>query len=142
MELTDGSLLVDFRESRLKEHICVLIGRDDFDRLQNDDRLFLNIIVGDHTSTSYLVTYEELYDEVLDELSEDELDQMEELGEEDLENYERELFSDYILKRDIYSYQDLMNYHSGDIEIWEHPTQSGDDLVTICFIPSSSDSDN
>lgn len=117
------------------DHVVAVITETEFERLKSDEDLFLNVIAEGHSTKSYLVTYEELLDEVLDELDLDKIVKLEGMDEDDRKDFEKELISDYIMKRDIYSYGDLMSYPSGEIDIWRHPMQSGEVLVSIDFFP-------
>lgn len=99
--------------------ISLVMSSVDYDRWVNDNDTFIRVFVHDNNLVTYsMTTYDNLWKEAQYCLSDDARIILDQLEGDAYDNFKDELFSDFIMRTDAYSYNDYINSDSFVPYIW------------------------
>ena len=99
--------------------VSLVMSSLDYEKWVHDDDSFVRVFVHDNGIVSYMMTtYDDLWNECQYCLTDDAKMTLLGLEGESYDYYKKELFSDYIMRTDAYSYKDYTNSDSFTPYIW------------------------
>lgn len=99
--------------------VSLVMSSLDYEKWVHDDDSFVRLFVHDNGIVSYMMTtYDDLWNECQYCLTDDAKMTLLGLEGESYDYYKKELFSDYIMRTDAYSYKDYTNSDSFTPYIW------------------------